>query len=205
MWTPCMCVCMCERKSLCAADVLCSVLLPSLAGLCYCSLVQTGLATCFSVCKHKPHLFHCNLSTAATKSCLLNTHSLTGSASCLMTLLYSRILTMLFSLPPSYTLCICLWLYYEQENWATHCWWSMSHFFISWELQFFSRKVFFFPICPYWDMSALLPRNTQKTWTRIFQVRGKPSRGQGLLKTTALMMEKSKLWISNFWIKVKIT
>ena len=78
-WTnvnPCvwvrMCVCVWKRESVCvhvcAADVLCSVLFPRLAGLCCCSLVQTGLATCFYVCKDKPHLRRFNLSIAAAKS-----------------------------------------------------------------------------------------------------------------------------------------
>lgn len=66
MWTPA-CVCVCVH--VCAADVLCSVLFPRLAGLCCCSLVQMGLATCFSVCKDKPRLHCFNLSIAAAKSC----------------------------------------------------------------------------------------------------------------------------------------
>lgn len=62
-----------ERESVCVhvceADVLCSVLFPRLAGLCCCSLVQTGLATCFSVCQDKPRPRRFNLSIAAAKSC----------------------------------------------------------------------------------------------------------------------------------------
>lgn len=84
MWT---CECVKERACVCvhvcAADVLCSFLFPRLAGLCCCSLVQTVLATCFSVCKDKPCLHCFNLSIAAAKSRPNNTHSLTGSASVL--------------------------------------------------------------------------------------------------------------------------
>lgn len=64
--------CVKERERVCvhvcAADVLCSVLFPRLAGLCCCSLVQTGLATCSSVCKGKPRLCLFYLSIAAAKS-----------------------------------------------------------------------------------------------------------------------------------------
>ncbi|TNN86425.1 hypothetical protein EYF80_003195 [Liparis tanakae] len=35
-----------------------------LTGLCWCSLVQMGLATCFSVCKNRPRLRGCNLKMA---------------------------------------------------------------------------------------------------------------------------------------------
>lgn len=67
----CVCVTVKERERVCvhvhvcAADVLCSALFPRLAGLCCCSLVQTFLATCFSVCKDKPRLHPFNLSIAA--------------------------------------------------------------------------------------------------------------------------------------------
>lgn len=81
-WTKCeqpACVCggerergrdrVCVRVHVCEADVLCSVLFHRLVGLCCCSLVQTGLATCFSVCQDKPRLHRFNLSIAGAKSC----------------------------------------------------------------------------------------------------------------------------------------
>ena len=77
MWTPaCECVCACvkgrEGECVCVCVHMCvqqmsCVLLLRLAALCCCSLVQTGLATCFSVCEDKPRLRLYNLSIAAAK------------------------------------------------------------------------------------------------------------------------------------------
>lgn len=96
----CVCTCVCSR-----CPVFCS---SRLAGLCCCSLVQTGLATCSPVCQYKPRLHRFNLSIAAAK----------GPPSCPMTLFYSRILTMLPFLPPSHLLCLSVAMLWTKNELA---------------------------------------------------------------------------------------